>query len=120
LHTMLGSKTSLDTSGKILFIEEIGEYKYHIDRMLQSLKRAGYFDNCAGLLVGDMSKIRKNTTSWGSSIEQLILDALSEYNFPIAFNMPAGHEKDNRAMILGRTVKMTVAKDKTAVVFENN
>lgn len=120
LHTMLGSKTSLDTSGKILFIEEIGEYKYHIDRMLQSLKRAGYFDNCAGLLVGDMSKIRKNTTSWGSSIEQLILDALSEYNFPIAFNMPAGHEKDNRAMILGRTVKMTVAKDKTTVVFENN
>lgn len=118
LHTMLGSKTGIDTSGKILFIEEIGEYKYHIDRMLQSLKRAGYFDNCAGLLVGDMSKIRKNTTAWGSSVEQLILDALAEYNFPIAFNMPAGHEKDNRAMILGDTVKMTVGKDKSTVVFE--
>ncbi|TYA52379.1 S66 peptidase family protein [Formosa maritima] len=119
LHTMLGSKTSIDTSGKILFIEEIGEYKYHIDRMLQSLKRAGYFDNCAGLLVGDMSKMRKNTTLWGTSVEQLILDALSDYNFPIAFNMPAGHEKDNRAMILGRMVKMTVTKDETIVVFEN-
>ena len=118
LHTMLGSKTSIDTSGKILFIEEIGEYKYHIDRMLQSLKRAGYFDNCAGVLVGDMSKMRKNTTLWGTSIEQLILDALADYNFPIAFNMPAGHEKDNRAMILGRMVKMTVGKDKTTVVFE--
>src|SRR5690554_4643549 len=118
LHTMLGSKTSIDTSGKILFIEEIGEYKYHIDRMLQSLKRAGYFDNCAGVLVGDMSKMRKNTTLWGTSVEQLILDALAEYDFPIAFNMPAGHEKDNRAMILGRTIEMTVEKDNKTVVFE--
>ena len=118
LHTMLGSETSMDTSGKILFIEEIGEYKYHIDRMLQSMKRAGYFDNCKGLLVGDMSKMRKNTTLWGSSVEQLILDALSEYDFPIAFNMPAGHEKDNRAMILGRTIEMQVSKEKSTVVFE--
>ncbi len=119
LHTMLGSKTSIDTSGKILFIEEIGEYKYHIDRMLQSMKRAGYFDNCKGLLVGGMSKMRKNTTLWGSSVEQLILDALSEYDFPICFNMPAGHEKDNRAMILGRTIEMAVSKEKSTVVFED-
>ncbi len=119
LHTMLGSETSIDTSGKILFIEEIGEYKYHIDRMLQSLKRAGYFDNCQGVLVGDMSKLRKNTTLWGTSVEQLILDALADYNFPIAFNMPAGHEKDNRAMILGRTVKLIVGKEQSTVVFQN-
>ncbi len=119
LHTMLGSKTSIDTSGKILFIEEIGEYKYHIDRMLQSLKRAGYFDNCKGVLVGDMTKMRKNTTPWGTSVEQLILDALAEYDFPIAFNMHAGHEDDNRAMILGRTVELKVDKDKSTLVFEN-
>lgn len=117
LHTMLGSKESIDTSGKILFIEEIGEYKYHIDRMLQSLKRAGYFENCKGVIVGDMSKMRKNTTLWGTSVEQLILDAFAEYNFPIAFNMPAGHEKDNRALVLGRTVELKVAKDSTSVVF---
>jgi muramoyltetrapeptide carboxypeptidase len=118
LHTMLGSKTSIDTAGKILFIEEIGEYKYHIDRMLQSLKRAGYFDKCAGLIVGDMSKIRKNTTPWGSSIEQLIIDALSEYNFPIAFNMPAGHENDNRALILGRTIDLEVTKEGSTITFK--
>ncbi|WP_242203450.1 S66 peptidase family protein [Aestuariivivens insulae] len=118
LHTMLGSKTSIDTSGKILFIEEIGEYKYHIDRMLQSLKRAGYFDNCKGLIVGDMTKLRKNTTLWGTSIEQLILDALADYDFPIAFNMPAGHEKDNRALILGKPIKLTVNKEQSTVVFE--
>ena len=119
LHTMLGSSTSIDVSGKILFIEEIGEYKYHIDRMLQSLKRAGYFDNCAGVLVGDMTKMRKNTTLWGTSVEQLILDALADYDFPIAFNMPAGHEKDNRAMILGKTVKLKIGKDKSTVIFED-
>ncbi|WOD44823.1 S66 peptidase family protein [Hwangdonia lutea] len=118
LHTMLGSETSIDVSGKILFIEEVGEHKYHIDRMLQSLKRAGYFDNCKGVIVGDINKIRKNTTPWGSSIEQLILDALADYDFPIAFNMPAGHEDDNRALILGRTIKLTVTKDKSTVVFE--
>jgi len=118
LHTMLGSKTSVDTSGKILFIEEIGEYKYHIDRMLQSLKRAGYFDYCKGVIVGDMSKLRKNTTLWGTSIEQLILDALADYDFPIAFNMPAGHEDDNRALILGRKATLKVEKTKSTLVFE--
>ena len=87
--------------------------------MLQSLKRAGYFDNCKGLIVGDMSKMRTNTTLWGTSIEQLILDALSDYDFPIAFNMPAGHEKDNRAMILGRTVELTVSSEQSTVDFKN-
>ncbi|MBJ6368225.1 LD-carboxypeptidase [Snuella sp. CAU 1569] len=120
LHTMLGSNTSIDTSGKILFIEEIGEYKYHIDRMLQSLKRAGYFDQCKGVIVGNMTKLRKNTTLWGTSIEQLILDALADYDFPIAFNMPAGHEKDNRALILGRTVDLTVNNGQSTIFFRNN
>ncbi len=118
LHTMLGSDTSLDTSGKILFIEEIGEYKYHIDRMLQSMKRAGYFENLNGLVVGDMSKLRKNTTLWGTSVEQLILDALADYNFPIAFNMPAGHEDDNRALVLGREVELKVGKEKSSLYFK--
>ncbi|WP_298755184.1 LD-carboxypeptidase [uncultured Psychroserpens sp.] len=119
LHTMLGSKTSIDVSGKILFIEEIGEYKYHIDRMLQSLKRAGYFNNCKGVIVGDMSKLRKNTTLWGTSVEQLVIDALADYDFPIAFNMPAGHEKDNRAMVLGKVIELKVEKGKTTMTFKD-
>ena len=118
LHTMLGSTTSIDVSGKILFIEEIGEYEYHIDRMLQSLKRAGYFDNCKGVIVGDITKVRKNTTAWGVPVQQLILDALSGYDFPIAFNMPAGHERDNRAMILGRTVELKVGKEESVLKFQ--
>ncbi|WP_405574946.1 LD-carboxypeptidase [Winogradskyella sp. Asnod2-B02-A] len=118
LHTMLGSKESIDTSGKILFIEEIGEYKYHIDRMLQSMKRAGYFDNLNGLVVGDMSKMRKNTTLWGTSVEQLILDALADYDFPIAFNVPAGHEKDNRALVLGKIVNLKVEKNESKLSYK--
>ncbi len=119
LHTMLGSETNIDTTDKIIFIEEIGEYKYHVDRMLQSLKRAGFFDNCKGVLVGDFTKMKKNNTAlWGSTIEQLILDALSDYNFPIAFGMPSGHEDDNRALILGRAVELNVSKEETSVKFE--
>ncbi|MFB9053175.1 LD-carboxypeptidase [Formosa undariae] len=119
LHTMLGSETSLDTSGEILFIEEIGEYAYHIDRMLQSLKRAGYFENCKGILVGDMSRVRRNTTDFGRTIDEIILDIVAEYDFPVAFNMPAGHEKDNRAMILGATVTLKVEKGESTVIFHD-
>ncbi len=118
LHTMLGSKTSINTSGKIVFIEEIGEYPYHIDRMLQSLKRAGYFENCKGLVVGDFSNIKKNSTPWGSSIEQLILDVVEEYNFPVLFNFPAGHEEKNVALILGRTVELNIKKDASTLIFK--
>ncbi|MCF6296179.1 MAG: LD-carboxypeptidase [Flavobacteriaceae bacterium] len=119
LHTMLGSKTSINTNGKILFFEEIGEYAYHIDRMLQSLKRAGYFENCKGIIVGDISKVRKNTTEFGRTIEEIILDAVAEYDFPVLFNFPAGHEDDNRALILGRRVELSVGKDVSEVRFIN-
>ena len=117
LHTMLGSNTSLDTSGKILFIEELGEYAYHIDRMLQSLKRARYFENCNGIIVGDIIKVRKNTTPFGRTVQQIILDAVAEYNFPVLFNFPAGHLDDNRALILGRTIQLKVSKESTSVIF---
>ena len=118
LVSMLGSKTSLDTKGKILFIEEIGEYAYSIDRMLQSLKRAGYFDNCAGLVIGDMSKVKKNTTKFGKSVQQIILDVVADYDFPVTFNMKAGHEPDNRAMIFGGEVEMKVDKSQSTLSFK--
>ena len=87
--------------------------------MLQSLKRAGYFENCKGLIVGNMTKMRKNTTPWGTSIEQLILDVVAEYDFPVLFDFPAGHEDDNRALILGRTIELVVSKDKSTVNFND-
>ncbi|MGG8496418.1 S66 peptidase family protein [Tenacibaculum sp. TC6] len=107
LTSMLGSNSQISIAGKVLFVEEIGEYKYSIDRMLQSLKRAGYFAKVKAVVVGDMTKIKKNTTPWGSSIEQLILEVLPK-NIPVMFNFPAGHEPDNRALIMGRDVKLSI------------
>lgn len=117
LTSMLGSKTSLYTKGKILFIEEIGEYAYSIDRMLQSLKRAGYFKDCAGLIIGDISKVKKNTTKFGKPVKQIILDVVADYNFPVAFNMKAGHKPDNRALIFGKVVELKVSENESLVKF---
>lgn len=117
LMSMLGSVSQLNTDYKILFIEEIGEYKYSIDRMLQSLKRAGYFKKVKAVLVGDMSNIKKNTTSWGSSIEELILNVIPE-EIPVLFDFPSGHEADNRALIFGRDLELTISKTKYSIVFK--
>ena len=119
LASMLGSKSQLNTEGKILFIEEIGEYKYSIDRMLQSLKRAGYFRKVKAVIVGDMSLIKKNSTKWGSSIEQLILDVIPQ-DIPVVFDFPAGHEADNRALIFGRNVTLEVDMENCLLDFSKN
>ncbi len=115
LASMLGSDSQISTDGKILFIEEIGEYKYSIDRMLQSLKRAGYFNKVKAVLVGDMTKIKRNTTPWGSSIEQLILEVVPK-DIPVLFNFPAGHEPDNRALIMGRRISLSIHKDNSSTI----
>ncbi len=117
LTSMLGSNSQLNTDDKILFIEEIGEYKYAIDRMLQSLKRANYFTNVKAVVVGNMSLIKKNSTKWGSSIEQLILDAIPA-DIPVIFNFPAGHEADNRALIFGRKTKLNISKEHSTLSFD--
>lgn len=117
LMSMLGSKSQLNTDGKILFIEEIGEYKYAIDRMLQSLKRAGYFNNLKGLIIGDMTSIKKNTTKWGSSIEELILEVVANKKYPILFHFPAGHEPTNKALIMGGQVKIEVKEKFSKITF---
>lgn len=117
LASMLGSDSQMNTDGKILFIEEIGEYKYAIDRMLQSLKRAGYFKKVKAVIVGNMTKVRKNTTPWGSSIEQLILDIVPK-DIPVLFDFPAGHEPDNRALLMGKKVVLKVGSKESSVVFE--
>ncbi|WP_239776718.1 S66 peptidase family protein [Tenacibaculum finnmarkense] len=117
LASMLGSESQLSTENKVLFIEEIGEYKYSIDRMLQSLKRANYFTKVSGVIVGDMTKVKKNSTPWGSAIEQLILEVIPK-EIPVVFNFPAGHEPDNRALIMGRDVTVTTQNRIVSLKFE--
>ncbi|MDB2385048.1 LD-carboxypeptidase [Polaribacter sp.] len=116
--SMLGSKSQINTKNKILFLEEIGEYKYAIDRLLQSLKRAGYFDDVNAIIIGNMSNVKKNKTlPWGSSIKQLILDVVPK-NIPVLFNFPAGHEIDNRAMIFGGNVQLKIEGEQWSMLFD--
>ncbi len=118
LASMLASESQISTVHKILFIEEVGEYKYSIDRMLQSFKRAGYFKNVKAVVVGGMTKIKKNSTPWGTSIEQLIVDAIPA-EIPIVFNFPAGHDPDNRALIMGRFAELKITEKTSTITFKD-
>jgi muramoyltetrapeptide carboxypeptidase len=117
LYSLLGSKSTISVENKILFIEDVGEYEYHIDRMLLNLKRNGYFKNCQGLIIGGISEIRENDVTFGKTVEEIVLDAVKEYDFPISFDFPAGHIRDNRTLILGREISLLVKDNKAVVKF---
>ena len=105
---LIGSANSFDTAGKLLFIEDIAEQPYHIDRMMLNLKRSGKLANLAGLIVGGMSEMRDNTIPFGMTAEEIIIEAVAEYDYPVCFNFPAGHISDNNALIMGRNVYLNV------------
>jgi muramoyltetrapeptide carboxypeptidase len=106
LYSLLGSISFPDTDGKILFLEDLDEYLYHIDRMMMGLKRAGKLSNLAGLLIGGMVEMNDNKIPFGKTAPEIIRSAVEEYNYPVYFNAPAGHFADNRALIMGRRVKL--------------
>ena len=108
LYSLCGSESSISTKSKILFIEDLDEYLYHIDRMIYNLKRNSMLNDLAGIIVGGMSQMNDNTIPFGKQAEQIIFDAVSEYNYPVCFQFPAGHIHDNRAMILGRKANLIV------------
>jgi muramoyltetrapeptide carboxypeptidase len=111
LYALKGSKSATSTSGKILFIEDLDEYLYHIDRMILSLKRAGKLSHLEGLVVGGMTDMKDNETPFGKTAEQIILDAVREYDYPICFGFPAGHQDKNLPLALGKKVKLSVGKN---------
>lgn len=117
LYSLLGSKSSIKTDDKILFIEDLDEYLYHIDRMMMNLKRNGYFNKLKGLIVGGMTKMNDNTIPFGKTAEEIILDNIKEFDFPVCFNFPAGHVKDNRALVLGKHITFNVQKTETTLEF---
>ena len=108
LYSLLGSKSSIDTRGKILFIEDLDEYLYHIDRMMYNLKRNGYFDHVKGIIVGSMTDMHDNEIPFGQNEVQIITAIAESYNIPIVFEFPAGHQRDNRTLILGSLVDFEV------------
>ena len=108
LCSMLGSNSFPETDGKILFIEEIDEYIYHVERMMYALKRAGKLENLKALLVGGLTEIHDNPDPFGKSVEQAIFDVVKDYDYPVAFNFPAGHQPDNRAIIFGKEASVKI------------
>lgn len=111
LYSMTGSDLSLDTKGKVLFLEDLDEYLYHVDRMMVNLKQNQYFEGLSGLIVGGMTKMHDNTIPFGKNAHEIIVDATSGYDFPICFDFPAGHLDDNRALIFGKKVQLEVASE---------
>jgi muramoyltetrapeptide carboxypeptidase len=113
----LGTATEIDTDNKILLIEEIDEYFYKVDRMLTQLKRAGKFSRLKGLVVGYMTDIKNGELTFASSVEEVVLNAVKDYNFPVTFKFPSGHENPNIAWIEGGRARLSVLKGSSSLVF---
>jgi muramoyltetrapeptide carboxypeptidase len=118
LVTVQGSVSEIDYDGKILFIEDVGEHEYAIDRMIRMLKRAGKLSKLKGLIVGAFNESGTETIPFGASTEEVIWEVVKEYDYPVCFNAPIGHIDDNRAMVVGRPVKLNVHKQQVQLSFE--
>lgn len=108
LYSITGTKSGMNTSGKILFLEDLDEYLYHIDRMMMNLKRSGKLQDLAGLIVGGFTEMKDNKVAFGISAYEIIAENVAEYRYPVCYGFPAGHVEDNRAMVMGRTYTMQV------------
>jgi muramoyltetrapeptide carboxypeptidase len=115
LYSLSGTDADIITEGKILFIEDLDEYLYHIDRMMMNLKHSGKLKNLAGLIVGGMNDMHDNTILFGKNAFEIVKDAVQEYDYPVCFDFPSGHQDTNLALILGREVTMKV-NDKTTTL----
>jgi len=110
LYSLVGSASDIDTKRKILFLEDLDEYLYHIDRMMVNLKRSGKLKDLAGLVIGGMTEMSDNTTPFGKTALHIIQEHITEYDFPVAFGFPAGHLDDNRALVMGGMARVQVGE----------
>ena len=115
IYSLIGTPAEPKTKGRILIIEEVGEYYYHLDRMMTSLKLAGKLRGLAALVTGGLNEMNETKIPWGRSSESIIHDAVRSYGYPVFFNFPAGHVNDNRAFYIGGKARIQV-KGKQAVL----
>ena len=106
VYSLIGTRAEPVTDGRILFLEDVGEYYYHIDRMLVSLRMAGKLESISCLLIGGMNEVNESKVAWGKSIEETVMDIVGDYNYPVFFGFPAGHISDNRAFYFGRKAQI--------------
>jgi muramoyltetrapeptide carboxypeptidase len=112
---MIGTKTAYQTKNKILFIEDVGEYIYHIDRMFLQLKRAGFLDGLAGLVIGGFSDMKDTTVEFGMTVYETLHEHLKDYKYPICFDFPVSHDTANYALKVGAKHELNVTKNKTVL-----
>ncbi|MDB5005413.1 MAG: LD-carboxypeptidase [Mucilaginibacter sp.] len=117
LIASLGSVSDFNYDGKILFIEDVGEYLYAIDRMIRTLDRAGKLKKLTGLIVGGFTEVKDNDIPFGQTVEEIVMDVVKNYGYPVCFDFPAGHVPDNRALVLGKTLNMTVETDGAVISY---
>ena len=108
LTHLVGTSSDVNWKGNILFIEDVGEYIYNVDRMLYQLKRSGKLKNLAALIVGGFTDMKDTTTPFGQHVEEVIRDIFKDYDYPVCFGFPVSHEKENYALKIGMRYKLTV------------
>ncbi len=118
LYSLLGSESAIDCHDKILFLEDLDEYLYHVDRMLMNLKRNGCLTSLKGIIVGAMTKMNDNDIPWGKNALEIIEDITKDLKIPVIYNFPAGHIQDNRSLIFGRQVSMEVNDQESKLIFK--
>lgn len=118
VYALQGSSSDIITDGKILFIEDLDEYYYHIDRMMCSLDRAGKLKNLAALLVGGMTDMKDNSIPFGMNVPEIIHHYTQKYNYPVLFDFPCGHWENNFAIRLGAKAKIEIKNDEYVFIQE--
>jgi len=113
ISSMQGTSCELDTDGKILFLEDIDEYLYHTDRMIYQLKLSGKLDNLAGLVLGNFTDMKDNESPFGKTIHEIIADAVDEYDYPVCYDFPAGHNGKNLALLFGKKWELEVTGEQS-------
>jgi muramoyltetrapeptide carboxypeptidase len=112
---LIGTPSEIETRGKILFLEDVGEYLYNIDRMFYQLKRSGKFKGLAGLVLGGFTDTKDTDTPFGKTVEEIIHDIVKEYKFPICYGFPVSHEKENYALKIGGKFSLSVMRNKVSL-----
>jgi muramoyltetrapeptide carboxypeptidase len=116
LESLSGTKSDINTAGKILFVEDTGEYMYSVDRMFWNLKRTGKLSQLKGLVVGGFKiKVDENSDDFGRTLQDVVLEKIKEFNYPVCFDFPVGHQKNNYALKCGVKHRLEIKQDSVSL-----